>query len=429
MVASARVAHLARRAGDYGVTTGPISVDMKRVRERKRGIVDAWSAGNRRSLEEQEGLELIQGEAAFSGSHEVTVSLRDGGTRILRADRIFVNTGGRPRIPDIPGLEEVDFLDSTSIMELDEVPEHLLVIGGGFIGLEFAQMFRRFGARITILERGSRLAPQEDPDVCHAIQEILEEDGVSLRLGVTVTAVRPGSGGGAAVRFRPLDDGGSEAGTPGGDPRKGDPAEEVEVRGSHLLVAVGRTPNTDALNPGAAGLALDERGHIRVNDRLETGIPGIYALGDVNGGPPFTHIAYDDFRIVRKNLLENGTASRAGRVLPYTVYIDPELGRVGLSETQAREAGHEIRVAKLPMSRVARAVEREETRGFMKAVVDARSRRLLGAAVLGVEGGEVCSMLQLAMMGDLPFTALRDAIFTHPTLAESLNTLFATLES
>lgn len=407
MVASARVAYLANRAGDFGVETGPVSVDMETVRKRKRDIVDAWSRGARESLEEQENLDLVLGEAAFTGPREVRVGLRDGGQRLFRADRIFVNAGARPRVPEIPGLSRVDALDSTSVMELGEVPEHLLILGGGFIGVEFGQMFRRFGSRVSVLERSSRLLPREDEDVWKAVKEILERDGIDIHLEARVDSLEPGDEGGVVARV------------------KGPSGETELVRGSHLLLAVGRTPNTDTLAPEAAGLALDEAGYIRVNDRLETNVPGVYALGDINGGPPFTHIAYDDFRVVRKNVLEQGSATRAGRLLPYALFTDPELGRVGLTETQAREKGHRIRVARIPMSHVARASERDETDGFLKAVVDADNDRILGAAVLGINGGEVVTLLQLAMMGDLPWTVLAEAIFIHPTLAESLNTLFA----
>jgi pyruvate/2-oxoglutarate dehydrogenase complex dihydrolipoamide dehydrogenase (E3) component len=292
-------------------------------------------------------------------------------------------------------------------MELQEVPEHLLVLGGGFVGAEFGQMFRRFGSRVSLLERSSRLLPREDEDVWEAVKDVLEDDGIDIHLETLVESLDRGEEGGVVARVR----------RPSG--------EEASIHGSHLLLAVGRTPNTDALAPEAAGLEMDDAGYIRVNDRLETSVPGIYALGDINGGPPFTHIAYDDFRVVRKNVLENGSSTRAGRVLPYALFTDPELGRVGLTETRAREEGHRIRVARIPMARVARAMERDETRGFLKAVVDADTERILGAAVLGVNGGEVVTLFQLAMMGNLPWSALADGVFIHPTLAESLNTLFA----
>lgn len=410
MVASARAAYLARRAPDYGVRTGDITVDLAAVRQRKRDIVDAWSESNRRTLEGREHLELIFGEASFQNPRRVEVRLVEGGTRELEAESIFINTGARPRIPELRGLESVPYLDSTSIMELSEVPDHLLILGGGFVGLEFGQMFRRFGSAVTILEKESRLAPREDADVAEAVRRILEEDGIRFCLESEAVSVSPESGGAVALRFRV-----------GGGP------EQVIV-GSHLLVSAGRVPNTDTLNPAAAGLELDERGYIRADDRLETNVPGIFALGDANGGPPFTHISYDDFRIVRDRLLGGKDASRSGRIAPYTLFIDPELGRVGMSEDQARARGLDVRVARLPMSRVARALERDETRGFMKAVVEGGTGRILGAAVLGIQGGELAAMIQVAMMGDLPYTALREAVFTHPTLSEALNSLFSAFQ-
>jgi pyruvate/2-oxoglutarate dehydrogenase complex dihydrolipoamide dehydrogenase (E3) component len=407
MVASARVAYLARRAADYGVRTGEVSVDMSRVRERKRDIVDEWSDSSRKGMERHETLELIRGEARFTGERTVEITLEGGGTRELRARRVFINTGARPRIPDLPGLADIPYLDSTSIMEVDHVPEHLVVLGGGFIGLEFGQMFHRFGARVTILEQAPRLAPREDEDVCRELEKILSAEGLEVATGSRVLRVEGDGKGGARLHL----EGRSEP-----------------LVASHLLVATGRAPNTEALALEATGLSTDERGFIPVNPRLETAVEGIWALGDVAGSDPFTHVAYDDFRIVRENLLGDGSASTAGRIPTYTVFLDPELGRVGLSETQAREAGYRVRVAKLPMSRVARAKEVDETRGFMKAVVDGETGRILGAAILGIQGGEIAALLGVAMMGDLPYTALRDAVLSHPTLAESTNNLFAQLD-
>lgn len=408
MVASARVAYLARRAADYGVVTGPVSVDMERVRERKRTIVDEWTSGSRKGLERHETMELIFGEASFVAERTVQIEGADGSIRRIRAERVFINVGARPRIPALPGLGAVPYLDSTSIMELGEVPDHLLILGGGFIGLEFGQMFRRFGARVTVLDREPRLAGREDEDVSEAIESILRDDGIEVVSNAEATRVEEDDRGRILLHL------------------KGAPEP---VAGSHLLVAAGRVPNTGALTLEATGLASDDRGFIPVNDRLETEVEGIWALGDVAGSPPFTHTAYDDFRIVRENLLGAGGASTEGRISTYTVFLDPQLGRVGLSEREAKEKGHQVRVAKLPMSRVARAIEMDETRGFMKAVVDAESDQILGAAILGVEGGEIAAVLNVAMMGNLPYTALRDAVISHPTLAESLNNLFMALDS
>jgi pyruvate/2-oxoglutarate dehydrogenase complex dihydrolipoamide dehydrogenase (E3) component len=411
MVASARVAYLARRARDYGVETGPITLHIEKVRERKRSIVASFRGGSEKRLKSTPGLQLILGEARFTGPRAMEVREPSGTSRALTADLIFINTGCRPSKPELPGLEKIGWLDSTSIMELDTVPNHLLVLGGGYIGLEFGQMFRRFGSRVTIVQRAKQLLAREDPDIAEAITGILREDGVDVLLESQALAVEP-TGPNAAQGLK------LALRTPNG---------EQTLQGSHLLVATGRTPNTEPLNLPAAGVQTDDRGFVRVNERLETSVPGIYAIGDVKGGPAFTHISYDDFRILKANLLEGGHATTAGRMVPYTVFIDPQLGRVGLSEQEARTAGREIRVAKMPMSHVARALEVDETRGFLKAVVDARSNQILGCAILALEGGEIMSVIEVAMMGRLPYTALRDATFAHPTLAESLNNLFMTL--
>ena len=409
MVASARVAYLARRGADYGVRTGDIRVDMERVRERKRRMVDSFRTGGEMRIANTANLELIFGEASFTGPKSVRVTPSDGGERSLIGDMIFINAGDRPSVPPLDGLKGVPLLDSTSIMELDTVPDHLLVLGGGDVGLEFAQMFRRFGSHVTIVEPGEQLLAREDSDVAHEVATLLEQDGIELLLSakpLRVTQV------GSRIRLT--------ARMSAGD---------VVRDGSHLLVATGRTPNSDSLNLSAAGIATDERGFIQVNSKLETTQAGVFALGDIKGGPAFTHISYDDFRILRTNLIEMGNATTVGRLVPYTIYIDPQLGRVGPTEAEARARNGNIRVAKMPMSAVARALEVDETRGFIKAIVDADSQRILGAAVLGVEGGEIMSMLQLAIMGALRYTDLRDGVFAHPTLAESLNNLFARLDS
>lgn len=449
MVASARVAHLARRAADYGVHTGEISVDLEVVRRRKREVVESFSSGSRKGLERHESLELVFGHARFIGPRTVRVALLEGkagdggadgevepgggdgeATRVFTADRVFINTGTRNRVPDVEGLDDVPWTDNATLMELSEVPEHLVILGGGFIGLEFAHMFRRFGSEVTVLEAGDRLLPREDEDVVEALTGILEEDGITILRGARARAVT-GTHGAIEVALAKGDgDGGAEDDGGGGEDGGADGAAAGPsiVRGTHLMVAVGRRPNSDDLGLEAAGIERTDRGFIRVDDQLRTSAEGVWALGDVNGGPPFTHISYDDFRIVRENVLGQGGASREGRILPYTLFTDPPLGRVGLTEAAAREAGHPVRVAKLPMSRVARAVETDETRGFMKAVVHAETDRILGASILGIEGGEIAAVLQVAMMGDLPWTALRDGVFSHPTLAESLNNLFMTLE-
>jgi pyruvate/2-oxoglutarate dehydrogenase complex dihydrolipoamide dehydrogenase (E3) component len=410
MLASARVAYLARRGADYGVRTGTVEVDLPRVVERKRDLVLNFRKGGRSRLETTPGLELLHpAHGRFLGPRQLEVQRADGSRRTLSADLVFINVGDRPAVPDLPGLGAIPYLDSSSIMELTQVPEHLLVLGGGYVGLEFGQMFRRFGSRVTVIHRQPALLSREDPDVAEEVAKILRGEGLEVVLSAETQSAAPGPDG-LELRVR----------TPEG---------ERTFKGSHLLVATGRVPNSDTLNLGAAGIETDEGGFIRVNERLETSAAGVYALGDVKGGPAFTHISYDDFRILRTNLLEGGKATTTNRLVPYAVFLDPQLGRIGLSETEARARGLRIRVARLPMSQVARAREVDETRGLMKAVVEAGSGKILGAAVLGVEGGELMSVLQVAMMGGLPYTVLREAVFAHPTLAESLNNLFLALDA
>ena len=408
MVASARVAYLARRAADYGIHTNDIRVDLASVRDRKRSIVDEFRGSSERRLNQVEHLDVIAGDAVFTGPKQVAITLHEGGTRTVGAETVIIDAGGRPSIPPIPGLADVPYLTSTTIMELDRVPEHLVVLGGGYIALEFAQMFRRFGSAVTVLERSGRLVEREDDDIAESLTQILTEDGIAIRTDVQVTAVR-GSVGEVAVE-------GSKGGAP------------IHVTGSHLLVAVGRRPNTDTLGCDAAGITLDARSYIPVDECLQTNVAGVYAVGDINGGPAFTHISYDDYRILKANLLDAGAASTAGRMVPYVLFTDPQLGRVGLTEAQGRKAGLSIKVASMPMNYVARALETDESRGLMKAVVDASTEKILGCAVLGIEGGEIMSALQIAMMAGLPYPKLRDGIFAHPTLMESLNNLFTYLK-
>jgi pyruvate/2-oxoglutarate dehydrogenase complex dihydrolipoamide dehydrogenase (E3) component len=408
MVASGRIAYLARRAKEYGVDAEGITVSLQRVYERKRRIVERFRSYGQRSLEKAPNLELIFGEARFADPKRIRVKLRDGSTRELEGKRIVINTGGRPAVPPIPGLDSVTHFDSSSIMELTELPEHLVVLGGGYIGLEFCQMFRRFGARVTVINRDPRLIQREDPDVSAEVEKILKEDGIDILNSTQVVRLE-----GSGPRVRAL-------------LQSGNGAEEVS--GSHLLLALGRAPNSDRLNLGAAGVQTDPLGYVSVNSRLETEVPGIYAIGDVKGGPAFTHISYDDFRVLRENWLNDGDATIEGRMVPNCMFIDPQLATVGVNETEARRRGVDYRVAKLPMTAVARAVETSETRGFMKAIVDRGTQQILGCTILGMEGGEIMSMLQIAMMGKLPYPAIKEAVFAHPTLAESLNNLFMTLD-
>jgi pyruvate/2-oxoglutarate dehydrogenase complex dihydrolipoamide dehydrogenase (E3) component len=409
MVASARLAYLARRGAEYGVRTGPVSVDLAAVRERKRAMVGG-ARENYASRLAQDGLDLIQGEAHFTGPKTVEVALTDGGTRQISAPVVVIDAGTRPRPLAIAGAGDVPVLDSTSIMELDEVPEHLIMLGGGYIGLEFGQMFRRFGSEVTIIEGAPRLTMMEDEDVAGEVAAILRDDGITVLTSTMPIGVERADGGRLRVTVR-TEDG------------------ERRIEGSHLLSAIGRIPNTEALTPEAAGIRLNDHGFIEVDEYLETSVPGVYAMGDVKGGPAFTHLSYDDYRILRANLVGHEKASTRDRIVPYTVFIDPQLGRAGLTEREARAQGRAIRVAKLPMGAVIRAIETGETRGFMKAVVDSDSGQILGCAVLGLEGGEIMSIIQVAMLGKLPYTAMANAIFAHPLLAEGLNTLFAMFDA
>ena len=408
MIASGRVAYLARRAADYGVQVGTVSIDLEKVRQRKRDIVERFRGSNEKAIAQTKNLDLIFGDASFRDAETVSVRLKDGGEQTLAGKRVFINAGTRASRPAIEGIDRIPTLDNESIMELGTVPDHLLILGGGYIGLEFGQLFRRFGSRVTIVQFAGQLLTREDPDVAEEVTKILREDGLEVVLNAK-TKYADQAGGAVRIEIESKDG-------------------STILVGSHLLVATGRVPNSDTLNLAAAGIETNAHGFIQVNERLETSAEGIYALGDVKGGPAFTHISYDDFRILRANLLENKSASTKDRLVPYTLFTDPQLGRIGLTETEARQQGRNIRVAKLPMTSVARALEVDEARGFMKAVVETETNQILGAAVLGIEGGEVMSVLETAMMVRLPYTALRDATYAHPTLAESLNNLFMAMD-
>lgn len=410
LVAGARIAHLARRAGEYGVRTGPVTVDALHVRARKRTIVERFRAGSTRALADA-GVEVLMGHGRFTGPR--TLETTDAtGTLLGRAtaDVVVISTGLRPVRPAIEGLGQVRAHDSTSIMELDVVPRHLVILGGGYVGLEFAQLFRRLGAAVTVVESAPALLGREDPEIADALTRILTDDGITLRLATTAARVVPGPDDSVYVELRDDHSGRCDL-----------------AQASHLLLAAGRRPNTDDIGAAAGGVELTPQGFVLTDERLATTADGVYAIGDVKGGPAFTHIAYDDYRILRGNLLEGAARTTHGRRVPYTVFTDPPLGRIGLTEMQARSAGLEIRVARQPMAHVARAIEMDETRGLMKVVVDAHTDRILGAAILGVEGGELATVIQMAMDGNLPWTHLRDMVFPHPSFAESLNNLFSQL--
>jgi len=405
---SAGVASIVARAGAFGVATGDVSVDMRQVRERKRSMVEDLVAFHLDRYKAT-GAELIMGTARIVAPLTVEVSLNDGGTRRLAAEKLFLNLGTRASIPPVPGLGEAGPLTNIEALELDRVPGHLIVLGGGYVGLEFAQAYRRFGSRVTVIERGARLAKREDPDVSDEIQRILEAEHVELLLSAEVERVEGKSGEQVRVLARTLDGGRT-------------------IEGTDILVAAGRTPNTDGIGLEALGIELTDRGYIRVNDRLETTAPNIWAIGECAGSPQFTHMSLDDFRVIRDNLKGGGDRSTKDRMTPYCMFIDPPLARIGMSEEEARAKGVAVRVAKLPMKAVLRTRTTSESDGFMKALVDTDDQ-ILGFTMIGSEAGEVMAVVQTAMMAGLPYTALREAILAHPTMAEGLNMLFGNVPS
>ncbi|HEV2676357.1 MAG TPA: FAD-containing oxidoreductase [Aliidongia sp.] len=404
LVASARTAHVARRAADYGIRIeGAVSVDMAAVKARKDGVSTTASGNVEKWLRGMARCTVLRGHARFEQAHTLRI-----GDEVISAERIFLNVGGRAVVPEIPGLDQVSYLTNTSILELDRVPRHLVIVGGSYIGLEFAQMYRRFGADVTVIERGPHLLPREDPDVSDGIRSILENEGVAIRTGATCIRIAP-QGDDIAV---------------GVDCTAGAP----EILGSHLLMAVGRRPNTDDLGLERAGIATDARGYVTVDDELRTNVPGIWALGDCNGKGAFTHTAYNDFEIVADNLLGGGSRRVSDRIVTYGLFIDPPLGRVGMTETEARAAGHNIRIGKRPMTRVGRAVEKGETQGFMKVIVDADTDAILGGAILGVDGDEAVHAMLDTMAAKAPYTVLQRAVHIHPTVAELIPTMLGELK-
>jgi pyruvate/2-oxoglutarate dehydrogenase complex dihydrolipoamide dehydrogenase (E3) component len=404
MIHSAKVVELVRHAATFGVRLGPWTLDMAGLRQRKRDMVDGLIAIHKARFA-VDGLDFILGEGRFVAPRTIEVRLAQGGIRRLEGERVFLNLGTHAAIPDIPGLSGAAPLSHVEALELDRLPTHLIVLGGGYVGLEMAQAFRRFGSRVTVIDQAAQLAPREDPDVAEAIRAIFAEDGIDVVLEAAIEAIGGRSGDQVKVRLRT-------------------PAGQREIDGSDLLVALGRTPNTHGIGLESAGVELDARGYVTVNERLETTAPGVWAMGECAGSPQFTHVAYDDFRVVRDNLAGRSRTTR-DRLIPYCMFIDPELGRVGLGEAEVKRRGIAVRVARLPMSSVLRARATGETRGFMKALIDARSDRILGFTMLGAGAGEVIAAVQTAMLAGLPYTALRDAILTHPTMAEGLGVLLA----
>ncbi|CAG2155209.1 putative pyridine nucleotide-disulfide oxidoreductase RclA [Cupriavidus yeoncheonensis] len=405
LIASAYAAQLARRAAEYGVKIGgPVAVDMKRVKARKDEISGRSSNGVEQWMRGLDKVTVYQGHARFEGTHSVRVN-----GELLQAERIFVNVGGRALVPPMPGLDQVPYLTNAGMMEVDFLPEHLIIIGGSYIGLEFGQMYRRFGARVTIVEKGPRLIQREDEDVSHAVREILEAEGIEIRLDANCLSARR-DGDHIAVG---LD---CAAGAP-------------DVHGSHLLLAVGRVPNTDDLGLDQAGVETDDRGYIKVDEQLRTKVPGIWALGDCNGRGAFTHTSYNDYEIVAANVLDHEPRSVADRIPAYAMFIDPPLGRAGMTEREARQSGRQVLVGTRPMSRVGRAVEKGESLGFMKVVVDADTRMIMGAAILGLSGDEVIHSLLDIMYAKAPYTTISRAMHINPTVSELVPTLLQELRA
>ncbi len=400
MVHRAQVAHYARNAARWGVQTSEVRVDLAKIVAQKDEVVLSFRSGQQRRVDERKKLRLYRGHARFVASHQLKV-----GNELLESEKIFIDVGGRARIPVIFGLRDVPFLTNESIMQLTTVPEHLIILGGGYIGLEFGQMFRRYGSRVTIVHQAAQIVPREDPEIAAELQKALEAEGLRFVLNARTEAAHRKNG---SITLSYKDSGAAS-----------------EVTGSHLLVAAGRIPNTDDLGLDKAGIATNKDGSIQVNARLETSVAGVWALGDCKGGPAFTHISYNDFQIVYANLVEGKSLTTENRYVPYCVFTDPQLGGVGMTEKEARAKGYKLKNGKCPMANVARAIERGETAGLMKIVVDASNDRVLGASVLASEGGELVQMLGTLMLANQPFTLLKGAVYIHPTLAEGF---FALME-
>ncbi|HZS16410.1 MAG TPA: FAD-containing oxidoreductase [Candidatus Udaeobacter sp.] len=404
LIASARTAHVARRASDYGVTINSrVAVDMKKVKARKDALVRQSSEGVENWLKNTRNLTVIKGQARFADAHQVRV---DG--EILEADKIFINVGGRATIPAFRGIDRISYLDNSTMMDVDFLPEHLIVIGGSYVGLEFAQMYRRFGSEVTVVERAPRLIHREDEDISENIKAILEGEGIKMRLGAD------------CIGFEKQQD----KVTVQVDCSSGDKT----VAGSHVLLAVGRVPNTDDLGLESAGIKVDERGYIHVDDQLRTNVPGVYALGDCNGRGAFTHTAYNDYEIVAANLLDGDQRRVSDRIITYALFIDPPLGRAGMTETEVRKSGRKALIGKRPMTQVGRARERGETEGFMKILVDAETKNILGASLLGIECDEVIHSLLDIMYAKTPYTVIQRAMHIHPTVSELIPTMLEELK-
>jgi pyruvate/2-oxoglutarate dehydrogenase complex dihydrolipoamide dehydrogenase (E3) component len=405
MIASARVAHYARIAPEFGIHPGKIKVDMAEVVARKNEVVESFRSGVQDQIESSPDVTLYRGHGRFTGPHVVEVN-----GEALTSDKIFINTGTRPRIPSIPGLDQIEVLTNRNIMDLQELPPHLIAIGGSYLGLEFGQLFRRLGSEVSVVEMSETICPREDPEVSESLKEPLEAEGMRFHLGSKITKVAK-TRDGLEVTVEKKD-GSTEA-----------------LTGTHLLMAIGQVPNSDDLGLDKAGVATDKNGYIQHNGKLETNVAGIWALGDVKGGPAFTHVSYDDYLMIFDNLVNGKNRTIDNRVVPYALYTDPELGRFGLTEREAREKGYRLKIGSLPMSHVARAIERGETSGLMKIVINADNDRILGATILGAEGGELVQTLMTLMRADAPYTLLDNAMFIHPTLTEGFFALMGNVEA
>jgi pyruvate/2-oxoglutarate dehydrogenase complex dihydrolipoamide dehydrogenase (E3) component len=393
MVHRAQVAHYARNAARWGVNASNFTVDLAKIVAQKDEVVMSFRGSQQKQVDKRPNLRLYRGHARFVAPHQLKV-----GEELLESEKIFIDVGGRPSFPAIPGLESFHCLTNESIMQITSVPEHLLILGGGYIGLEFGQMFRRFGSRVTILHAGKQIVSREDPEIAAELQKALEAEGVQFITNARTTRAE-NKNGAITLSFE------STAGS-------------SSVTGSHLLVATGRNPNTDDLGLDKAGIETDKSGYVKVNGRLETNVPGVWALGDCKGGPAFTHLSYNDFQVIYGNLIEGKNLSIENRLVPSCVFTDPQLGGVGMTEKEARAKGHKLKIGKCPMTNVARAIERGETAGLMKLVVDASNDRILGASILASEGGELVQILGTLMLANQPYTLLKAAIYIHPTLAE-----------
>ncbi len=409
MIASAKTAHTIRRSNELGIETGDLTVNLKKIIDRKNNIVDSFRGSAEKGLTATTNLSLVMGEATFTGNKTIEVTLNDGNTEIYTAGKIFINTGTTPKIPEIEGISDISYYTSTSLLDVEKLPRHLMIIGGGYIALEYAQMFRRFGSEVSMIIREQVFLPKEDEDISSCLQDIFKEEGIKIYLDARAEKIVSTANGDLSLTVL----------------IKG---EKITIDGSDILLAAGRIPQTGTLHLEKTGVTLNDKGYINVDEYLQTAEAGIYALGDVKGGPAFTHISYNDYIVLEKNIIDKSNVSVKGRPVPYTMFTDPQLGRIGITEKEARKQGLNIEAVTLSMDKVARGIETGETKGMMKAVVDKDTKQILGAAILSAEGGEVMTVLQIAMQGKITHEQIRENIFAHPLFSESLNNLFMALD-